>query len=109
MSDRFCSLIILGPGNPHNVKFHLSRGGVAILIAAFLLSFLAVVWVGYSVPPNVNDLRRMKLEEENRALRVEATNATLGIKKLDEKVSELEQLSNKINELVATDDGSKGN
>ena len=109
MSDRFCSLIIMGPGNPHSFKLHLSRGAVTTLIIAFLLSFLAVLWVGHSYPPTVNDLRRMKLEQENQQLRVEAANAALGIKKLDEKVTELEGLSNRINQLNEIATSGEGN
>jgi len=102
MSERFCSLIVLAPGAPRTIKLHLSRGAIAILVAAFLLSFLIVVLTGYVYPPSrVNEVHRAELEAENNALRVEASNATLGIQKLDAKLAELEAKSKRINELVA--------
>ncbi len=100
MSEHFCSLIILGPESPHSFKLHLSRGAITILVLAFLLSFLAVVWVGFNSPPRISDLRRSSLESENRVLKVEATNAVLKIKQLNEKVSALEAQSDRINELL---------
>ena len=100
MSERFCSLIILGPASPRTFKLHLSRGAIAILVMAFLLSFLAVIWLGHAFPPTVDDLHRRKLEIENRALKVEASNAAIGIRKLDAKVSQLEEQSQRVYELV---------
>jgi hypothetical protein len=70
-----------------------------ILLIAFLLSFLFVVMLGYKYP-HVDDFRRAELEAENRALRVEASNAAMGIKKLDAKLSELEARSKRINDLA---------
>ena len=100
MSDHFCSLIIVGPGAPQTLKLHLSRGAIAILVVAFLISFLAALWVGFSLPPAVSETGRAKLEEENRALKVEASNAVLRIQKLDAKVNDLEQQSKRINEML---------
>ena len=101
MKGRFCSFIVLAPGAPRTFKLHLSRGAIATLIFAFLLSFLIAVLMGYMYPPShVNEAHRAELEAENRALRVEASNATLGIQKLDEKLAELEAQSKRINELV---------
>jgi hypothetical protein len=102
MNERFCSLIVFGPGAPRMFKLHLSRGAIAVLVVAFLLSFLIAVLMGYTYPAShVNEVHRAELEAENRALKVEASNATLGIQKLDEKLAELEAKSKRINELVA--------
>src|SRR5215510_13202626 len=101
MSERFCSLIVLGPSAPRTVKLHLSRGAIAILLIAFLISFLIVVVLGYTYPSHIDELRRAELEAENRALKVEASNAMLGIQRLDAKLSELEATSKRINEMVA--------
>ena len=100
MTERFCSLIILGPGAPHTVKLHLSRSAIVILVLAFLLSFLAVIWVGYTFPQGVNELSRTALEAENLALRLETSNAKMGIMRLDAKVADLEALSKRIEGLV---------
>jgi Tfp pilus assembly protein PilO len=100
MGERFCSLIILGPSAPRTVKLHLSRGAITILVLAFLISFLAVIWLGYTFPSDINDSHRANLEAENQALKLEMSNAMVGINKLDAKVAELEQLSKRIQELV---------
>jgi hypothetical protein len=100
MSERFCSLIILGPGAPHTVKLHLSRSAIVILVLAFLLSFLAVIWVGYTFPTSVNELSRTALEAENSALKLETSNAKMGIMRLDARVADLEALSKRIEGLV---------
>ena len=99
MTERFCSLIVLGPGAPRTMKLHLSRGAITILLLAFLISFLIVVLVGYTFPSSVNDSHRAELEAENRALKAETSNAVIGIRKLDARVSELEELSKRIEAL----------
>ena len=99
MSERFCSVIILGPAAPRMLKVHLSRGAIVILVIAFLLSFLAVVAFGYTFPQTVSDEHRAQLEAENRALKSEAMNAAIGIQKLGAKVSELEDATKRIDEM----------
>ena len=100
MHERFCSVIILGPGAPRALKLHLSRGAIAILLLAFVLAFFVTVVAGYTFPPVVNDSNRAQLEAENRALRVEASNAAFGIQRLNGKVSDLEEKSKRINDLM---------
>ena len=100
MKDRFCSLIILGPGAPRAFKLHLSRGAIAILILAFVLAFLAAVAVGYTYPQAINDNKRAELEAENRALRLEASNAAIGIQRLNLKLETLEATSKRIDQLA---------
>jgi hypothetical protein len=100
MNERFCSLIVLGPGAPRTFKLHLSRGTVTTLGLAFLLILLIAVVMGYTFPGQVNDSHRAELEAENRLLRIEASNASLGIQKLDAKLAELEEKSKHIHELV---------
>ena len=101
MSQRFCSLIVLGPGAPNTYKFHLSRSAIVILVLAFVVSFLVVIWAATAVSSPVKTVPRTTLEAENLALRLETSNAAIGIQKLDEKVAELENLSKRIDELVA--------
>ena len=101
MSQRFCSLIVLGPGAPSTFKLHLSRGALVILVLAFLISFFVAIWVGFNVPPPVIETHRTTLEAENQALKLETANAVIGIQKLDAKVTELEDLSKRIDDLMA--------
>lgn len=100
MSEHFCSFIVLGPGAPRTFKLHLSRGAIAILVFVFVVSFFAAAWVSFTLPPRVNPSRHSKLQAENRALRVEMSNAMIGIERLDAKVSALETQSNRINDLM---------
>ena len=99
---KFCSLIILGPGAPNTLKLHLSRAAIVILVVAFLMSFLAVVWAGYTFPSGTSDLNRKKLESENQALKLETANAAIGIQKLGARVAELEALSKRIEEITTS-------
>jgi hypothetical protein len=101
MSQRFCSLIVLGPGAPNTFKFHLSRSAILILMLAFVVSFLLVVWAASAVVPGApaESVPRTTLEAENLALRLENTNAAIGIQKLGAKVAELEAMSKHIDDL----------
>jgi hypothetical protein len=100
MSERFCSLIILGPGSPRTFKLHLSRGAIVILLIAFLLSFLTVVVMGYTFPITVNDSHRKTLEAENDQLRLDTAYAAAGIETLNAKMAELEETSKRIDGLM---------
>jgi Tfp pilus assembly protein PilO len=102
MKANFCSFVVFGPGSPRVMKIHLSRRAIIILVMAFLLSFFAVVVMGYNFPPSISELNRGELENENLALKIEASNAVIGIQKLDAKLAELEEQSNRINDLVTT-------
>jgi uncharacterized membrane protein (DUF106 family) len=99
MTQRFCSLIVMGPGAPHTIKLNLSRGAIAILVLAFLISFFFVIGVS-SFPITINDEHWSELQEENRTLKLETSEAALGIQRLDAKVSELEEKSKRIEELI---------
>jgi Tfp pilus assembly protein PilO len=103
MSDRFCSVMILGPAAPRMLKVHLSRGAIAILVMAFVLSFLAVVMFGYTFPKPVSEVRRAQLEAENRALKNEAANAAIGLQRLDAKVLKLEEATKRIDQTMTAD------
>ena len=100
MSERFCSLIVLGPGSPRTFKLHLSRGAIVILLIAFLLSFLTVVLMGYTFPATVNDSHRKILEAENDELKLDAAYAAAGIENLNAQMSKLEEMSKRIDGLM---------
>jgi hypothetical protein len=101
MKQRFCSLIVLGPGAPNAFKFHLSRRAIVILVLAFLVSFFVVVWAAMAVTPPPTTESRTTLEAENNALKVENKNAALRLQQLDEKIADLETQSKRIDELAA--------
>jgi|SoiMethySBSTD1v2_1073268.scaffolds.fasta_scaffold2189035_1 hypothetical protein len=106
MKERFCSLIVLGPGAPNTFKLHLSRTAIVILVIAFLISFLAVIWAGHTLPSGVSDVNRTRLEAENHALKMETANAAIGIQRLNAKVAELEELSQRIEQITVSPTGS---
>jgi Tfp pilus assembly protein PilO len=101
MDERFCSLIVIGPGSPRTFKLHLSRSTAKTLGLVLLLCFLIMVTLGYTFPSPISESHRAELEAENRALRAEAVEAANGIKKLDAKLLELEEKSKHIHELAA--------
>jgi|SRR6185369_10968503 len=101
MKQRFCSLIVLGPGAPNAFKFHLSRSAIVILVLAFVLSFFVVVWAAMAVTPPPTTESRTTLEAENNALKVENKNAALRLEQLHAKIADLETQSKRIDELVA--------
>ena len=100
MNERFCSLIVFGPGSPRTFKLNLSRRHITTLGLVLLLLLLTAVVMGFTFPAPINDSHRAELEAENQALRIEASSAALGIQKLDAKLAELEEKSKQIHELV---------
>jgi hypothetical protein len=100
MKERFCSLIVLGPAAPQTIKLHLSRNAIAVLVLAFVVSFLAAACVAYTYPQPVNAAHRARLAEENNELKLETASAVIGIQKLDEEMAKLEEVSKRIEDLV---------
>ena len=103
MSDRVCSVMVLGPGAPRMLKVHLSRGAITLLLVALMLALLAVAMFGYTFPKPVSEVRRAQLEAENRVLKNEAANAAIGLKRLDEKVLKLEEATKRIDQTMTAD------
>jgi hypothetical protein len=79
---------------------HLSRSSAKVVMAGVLISFLVVAWAGSKFPGSVSEASREQLQAENQALQSEASNAQVGIRLLEAKLTELEKLSTRINELV---------
>ena len=103
MSDRVCSVMVLGPAAPRMLKVHLSRGAITLLLIALMLSLAAVAMFGYTFPKPVSEVRRAQLEAENRALKNEAANAAIGLQRLDAKVLKLEEATKRIDQTMTAD------
>ena len=103
MSDRVCSVMVLGPAAPRMLKVHLSRGAITLLLIALMLFFAAVAMFGYTFPKPVSEVHRAQLEAENLALKNEAANAAIGLQRLDEKVLKLEEATKRIDKTMTAD------
>jgi len=99
MKERIFSVIILGPRAPNAVKLHLSRGVATILLSVIVLAAAITAGIAIRVP-RISDSMRAKLETENRALRAEAVNAAMDIRRLNEKVVSLEEKSKHMDDLM---------
>ena len=99
MNERIFSVIILGPRAPRAVKLHLSRGVATIALAVIVLTFVIMAGIAIRVP-RIDDTRRAQLAAENLALKKEAVNAALDIRRLNEKVVSLEEKSKHMDDLI---------
>jgi hypothetical protein len=99
MNERIFSVIILGPRAPNALKLHLSRGVATILLSVIVLTVVIMAGIAIRVP-RISDSVRAQLEAENRALRAEAVNAALDIRRLNEKVVSLEEKSKHMDDLM---------
>jgi hypothetical protein len=100
MQGRFCSLIILGPSAPSVLKLHLSRNTITVLILALAFACIVFALMGYTFPA-IDDQHRKELKAENQALKSEALDAANGLHTLETKLSELEDQTKRVEELVA--------
>ena len=101
MNQRFCSLIILGPSAPNAFKFHVSRRAIIILGLAFVISFVTVASFGYVFNQKASAFDRSHVKDDNLALKLEAKEVNDRIKTLDAKLAELEDVSKRLEQLVA--------
>jgi uncharacterized protein YlxW (UPF0749 family) len=105
MKPSFYNLVIVSPGDPRILKFHISRRVIMILIVAFLLSFLVTVAVGYAI--SVIESREAEharlLRMENQTLQVENKNAMIHNQKLEAQLDEIEKRSERVTTLLQSD------
>src|SRR4051812_42684558 len=101
MKPSFYNLIIVSPGDPRILKFHISRQAVVILVVAFLVSFLVTVAIGSSVvPEKLSTLEHRRLSAENQDLQVENMNAAIHNERLEAQLNDLEKRSSHVSALV---------
>lgn len=105
MKTKFCSLIVLSSTDSRVWKIHITRPAMAILLIAFILSFLiTVAALTYSFPSEkLSDADHARLRAENKALQTETKNVQVGTRKIDAGLSRLEELSKRIGTLVEID------
>src|SRR5438067_4897082 len=100
MKPSFYNLVIVSPGDPRILKFHISRRVIMILIVAFLVSFLVTVAVGYTISRlGSSNADHVRLETENQALEVENKNAAIRNQRLEAHLNDLEKRSERVSEI----------
>jgi len=103
MKTSFYNLVIVSPGDPRILKFHVSRRVIMMLFAAFLLSFLVTVAVGYTISrQELSNAEHVRLQVENQTLEVENKNAAIRNQKLEAQLDDIEKRSERVNTLLKT-------
>src|SRR5207253_7535703 len=91
MKTTFWSLIVISPNSPSLHKIRISGKALLILAGAFMLAFCTTVFLLLMFPRiEINDIDRSRLAAENQVLRIENKNLTVGMHKLDSKLSRME-------------------
>jgi hypothetical protein len=101
MRTRAWNLIVIPHGNSRMEQFHFSYKAIMILALAFVVSFLATVLFLLMHPqPRVNEAERMRLETENRSLKVANDNLSFQMRRLDAQVKSIEERSKVVEALM---------
>jgi hypothetical protein len=87
-------LIVISPDTQRSWKTRFTRGTLYAMAVTFTASFSAVLLIGFTFPPLVSDVDRIRLERENQSLRVETRDVELKMKRLHATVDRIETLSN---------------
>jgi len=101
MKPSVYNLVIVSPGDPRILKLHVTRRMIMMLIAAFLLSFLVTVAVGYTISrQRLSISEHVRLQQENQTLEVENRNAAIRYQKLAAQLDDIEKRSERVNSLL---------
>ena len=104
MKSNLFKLIVVSPSSPRILRFQVSKKAIIILAMAFLLSFGLTVAAISSIPAEkLSDAVHLQLQAENQALQIENRNIELRALRIDADLNELEELSKRINALMAAD------
>ena len=104
MKTTFWSLIVISPNSPSLHKIRISGKALLILAGAFVLAFCTTVFLLLMFPRiEINDIDSTRLAAENQMLRIENKNLTVGMHKLDSKLSRMEGRSQQVAALMQTD------
>jgi hypothetical protein len=104
MKTKAWNLIVIPPSSPRVEQFHFSYKAAAILVAAFVLAFLTTVLLLLLFPtPRISENDRMRLETENKTLKVDNDNLSFRIHRLDAQVKHAEEKSRLMEALADTE------
>jgi hypothetical protein len=84
-------------------KFRFTSKAIWLLAVSCLISFFAVLIIQYTLPRFVSTLDPVRLENENRELRVENRNTTIKADQMNDRLAQLEEQSKRISELMQTE------
>jgi len=98
------NLIVQSPHSPRLQKICISSKAARILIAAVVFACLFTAVLALISPHfRVNDSDRARLAAENQMLKVENTNLTFKIRRLDDQVGRMEEGSQRVVTLMQTE------
>jgi hypothetical protein len=104
MKTTFWSLVVISPESPSLHKIRISGQALMILAGAFGLAFCTTVFLLLMFPRiEISDVDRSRLVAENQMLRVENKNLTVGMHRLDSKLSRMEGTSHEVAALMQAD------
>ena len=104
MRTTFYSLIVIPPYGFGIRNMRISRLAVLILAAAFVLSLFTTVALLLLFPRiQPSDTDRSRLAAENQTLKIENKNAEFQMRRLNQQVSKVEELSNRITASIDAD------
>jgi hypothetical protein len=104
MKTNLFNLIVVSPSSPKIWKIQVSKKALIIIALVFLFSFGITVAVVSSVPAEkLRGADHLKLQAENQALQIENRNIELRAHRIDAELSELEEMSKRINALMQAD------
>src|SRR5262249_24646525 len=104
MKTNLFNLIVMSPMSPRIHKIKVSRKLLVILFVTFLVSFgITVALLSSFSPEKLSDENHRRLAAENQALLIENRNIELRADRIANELKEIEELSNKINSLMAAD------
>jgi hypothetical protein len=103
MTTKCWNLIVITPESPGILKMRTTRAAAAVLFVAALTSLGIIFLLGYLLPTMVTDVAHRQLVVENERLKVANRNVRIQAARLTTELTELEQQTERIEELIAAD------
>ena len=104
MKTRAWNLIVIPPRSPRVDQFHFSWRAGAFLAGTCVCAFLVTILLFLMFPHlQAKAFDRKRLEAENQSLKVDNTNLSLKIRKLDDQINRAEEHSREVEALMQTD------
>ena len=100
MRRSFGSLIIFQPASPRIHRLHYTRRAIRLLIIAVVIAVSLVVGLRFTILQPVPESERARLQSENDALRLKNKNLEMEAKRLQSRISTLEETSNRLTDMA---------
>jgi hypothetical protein len=95
----FWSLIVVSNESPMVIKLRISRTTLKCAVLGILVTILVTLVLGYLLP-ELDDIDHARLQTENRSLQIENKNLEVRAQTLEAKVAGLEEMSERIRNLI---------